>query len=83
MDILGAVVLLLLAFLSVNLLWSFKKDEWAKQEAERCLVNRCQIDDSWHSQGRVYTKGIALVEKSNGELAFIEQAKLCDVGLLK
>lgn len=82
MELLIAFFLFLIAFILFNLLWSRKTNIVIdQQEAERCLAHRCQLQSDWHSQGRVYTKGLALIE-NNKKLEFIEQAKRCDVGLL-
>lgn len=69
-------------FISASFLWKFKKDDFLASEADRCLNKFCEIDENWNSRGRVYTKGLALIEE-NGKRRFIKQAKLCDIGILK
>ncbi|MBE0494742.1 MAG: hypothetical protein IBX48_10455 [Thiomicrospira sp.] len=77
-----AVVLLVVGLLLANFLWSVKANKRMESEAKRCLQNDCEADVAWHSGGRVYTKGLALIEQNN-QLRFVKQAKLCDIGLLK
>lgn len=78
-------VLLFLGFLSAGFLWNFgKKDEFLENESERCLNNFCEISGNWNSEGRVYTNGLTFTkDKTSGEINFVKQAKLCDIGLLK
>ncbi|SFR49297.1 hypothetical protein [Thiomicrospira sp. ALE5] len=77
-----AVVLLVVGLLLANFLWSLKANKRMESEAIRCLQNDCEANRAWHSDGRVYTKGLALIEQNN-QLRFVKQAKLCDIGLLK
>lgn len=77
-----AVVLLVVGLLLANFLWTLKANKHMESEAKRCLQNNCEVDEAWHSDGRVYTKGLALIEQNN-KLRFVKQAKLCDIGLLK
>jgi|GEM_PF-5828603 len=67
-----------------NLFGSSKNREnntFREQEAERFFEKNCEIDENWSSKGRVYTRGVGLIEK-DGKLKFIKQAKLCDTGIL-
>ena len=57
-------------------------DIFLVQEANRGLKDNFKIDDKWHSQGRVYTKGLTFIEEENGKQYFVRQAKLADTGLL-
>ncbi|MBD3822615.1 MAG: hypothetical protein IE914_10215 [Thiotrichales bacterium] len=77
-----AVVLFVVGLLLANFLWTLKENKHMESEAKRCLQNNCEADGAWHSDGRVYTKGLALIEQNN-KLRFVKQAKLCDIGLLK
>ena len=52
-----------------------------KKEAKRCLNNFCEVDENWNSNGKVYTKGLAVIEE-NEKKRFIKQAKVCDIGIL-
>ena len=77
--------LLFLGFLSANFLWNFgKRDTFLEKEANRCLNNFCKVEDSWDSEGKVFTNGVIFTKnKETGQVEIIKQAKLCDVGLLK
>lgn len=77
-----ALILLLVGLLSSSLLWSFKKDPFLASGTDRCLNHFCEVDDSWSSRGRVYTRGLALIEV-DGKKKFIRQAKLVDIGILE
>jgi hypothetical protein len=57
-------------------------DSFLVEEANRGLKDNFKMDEKWHSQGRVYTKGLTLIEEKNGEIYFVRQAKLADTGLL-
>ena len=81
MSLLLAGILIFIALLSASFVWSLKKSKFMEQESKRCLNGLCEIDDNWSSQGKVYTKGFAIVEE-NGKQRFVKQAKLCDMGLL-
>ena len=60
-----------------------KRDAFLTSEAKRYFLQRNEIDDNWHSHGRVFTKGIALIkDKKTGKKKFIKQAELCDIGIL-
>ena len=59
------------------------KNSFAFKEAKRYLFGFNKIDKNWSSNGRIYTKGIALIEdKKTGKKEFIKQAELCDIGIL-
>lgn len=77
-----ALLMLFLGLLSSDLLWKFKKDPFLASEANRCLNNFCEVDDSWSSRGRMYTRGLAVIEV-NGVKKFVRQAKLVDIGILE
>ena len=77
-----AIVLIFVGFLGVSFFWSGKKDRFLEDEANRCLNNFCEVDDTWSSKGCVYTKGLAVVEQ-DGKKRFVKQAKLCDIGILQ
>ena len=57
-------------------------DSFLKKEARRGLHDNFKIDNTWHSQGRVYTEGLTLIEEKNAQHYFVRQAKLADTGLL-
>jgi hypothetical protein len=60
-----------------------KKDTFLSTEAKRYFSKNNEIDSSWHSHGRVYTEGIALIEdKQTNQKRFIKQAELCDIGIM-
>lgn len=61
------------------------KNQFLKNEANRCLSQRCEVKDAdtMSFEGRLYTQGTALLRnKKTGELKFINQAKACDIGLV-
>ncbi|WP_148570672.1 hypothetical protein [Aliarcobacter cryaerophilus] len=76
-----AIAFLFLGLLGASFLWSFKEDKFFKKEAKRCLNNFCEVDENWNSNGKVYTKGLAVIEE-NEKKRFIKQAKVCDIGIL-
>lgn len=57
-------------------------DSFLKKEAKRGLYDNFKIDNTWNSQGRVYTEGLTLIEEKNAKQYFVRQAKLADTGLL-
>lgn len=76
-----AIAFLFIGLLGASFLWNFKKDKFFEKEAKRCLNNFCEIDENWNSNGKVYTKGLAVIEE-NGKKRFVKQAKICDIGIL-
>lgn len=76
-----AILLLYVGFISATFLWKFKKDYFLASESNRCLNNFCEVNSNWNSRGRLYTRGLTVIEK-NGKKQFIKQAKLCDIGIL-
>lgn len=76
-----AIAFLFVGLLGASFLWSFKKDKFFEKEAKRCLKNFCEVDENWNSNGKVYTKGLAVIEE-NEKKRFIKQAKVCDIGIL-
>jgi len=60
-------------------------NQFLKDEANRCLSSRCEVSniENLNFEGREYTLGTALLRnKKTGELRFINQAKLCNLGLI-
>lgn len=87
MEIIGLAIFLAVLFafagaISASFLWKFKKDDFLASESNRCLNNFCEVDSNWNSRGRVYTKGLTVIEK-NGKKQFVKQAKLCDIGIIE
>ena len=76
-----AILLLYVGAISASFLWKFKKDDFLASESKRCLNNFCEVDGNWNSRGKLYTKGLTVIER-NGKKQFIKQAKLCDIGIL-
>lgn len=81
MELIG-LLLLFVGLISAGLFWRFKRDDFLASESDRCLNKFCEVDSDWNSRGRVYTKGLAVIEK-DGKKQFVKQAKLCDIGILK
>lgn len=77
-----SLLLLFVGLIITGLFWRFKRDDFLASEADRCLNRHCEVDSNWSSQGRVYTKGLTVIEK-DGKKRFVKQAKLCDIGILK
>ena len=82
MFLLVSGILLFFAFLSMEFVWSFKKNTFMEKEAKRCLSNQCEVDDEWSSIGRIYTRGFTVI-RENGKNKFIKQAKICGPSLLE
>lgn len=84
---LETVFAVLLLILSTMILVKTRstKNQFLKNEANRCLGQRCEVKDTnaVSFEGRLYTQGTALLRnKETGELKFINQAKACDIGLV-
>lgn len=77
-----AILFVFAGFIAMSFLWTTKKDIFLESEADRCLNGLCEANESWNSNGRVYTKGLAVVEQ-DGNKRFVKQAKLCDIGILQ
>lgn len=76
-----AIALFFIGLLGASFLWSFKEDKFFKKESKRCINNFCEVDENWNSNGKVFTKGLAVIEE-NGNKRFVKQAKVCDIGIL-
>lgn len=76
------LVILFVGAISASFLWKFKKDDFLANESNRCLNNFCEVESNWDSKGRVYTKGLTVIER-NGKKQFVKQAKLCDIGIIE
>jgi len=59
-----------------------KVDSFLRNEAKRGFFNNFSKDESWNSEGRVYTEGLTLIKQKDGKKRFIQQTKLADTGLL-
>lgn len=70
-----AILILYVGFISAGIFWKFKKDDFLMKESYRCLNKFCEIDSDWNSRGRIYTRGLTVIEE-NGEKRFVKQAKL-------
>lgn len=81
MEIIGLLILFV-GFISAGLFWRFKRDDFLARESDRCLNRFCEVDSNWSSEGRIYAKGLAVIEE-DGKKRFVKQAKLCDIGILK
>ena len=77
-----ALLMLFAGFISAGFFWRLKKDDLLARESNRCLNDYCEVDSNWNSRGRVFTKGLAVIEE-NGKKRFVKQAKLCDIGILE
>lgn len=52
------------------------------KEASRIVFEDAKVDDSYSSEGRVYTRGLSLIKnEQTGKYNLIPQAKVCDIGL--
>ena len=76
-----ALLILFIGFIGAGLFWRFKRDDFLARESDRCLNKFCETDDDWDSRGRMYTKGLAVIEENGGK-RFVKQAKLVDIGIL-
>jgi len=82
MEVLFLGISVFITILVIDLLYSFKKNNFIKEEAKRCSNDYCKSDDSWSSKGRLYTNGFAVIKTKNGK-ELIKQSKLCDMGILE
>lgn len=80
MEIIGLLILFI-GFISAGLFCRFTRDDFLARESDRCLNKFCEVDSDWNSEGRMYAKGLAVIEE-NGKKRFVKQAKLCYIGIL-
>ena len=64
-----AIFTLFIGILGLSFLWSFKKDKFLENESDRCLNNFCEVDENWNSNGKLYTRGLAVIEE-NGKTIY-------------
>lgn len=62
MEIIGLLILFV-GFISAGIFWRFKRDDFLARESDRCLNRFCEVDSNWNSEGRVYAKGLAVIEE--------------------
>lgn len=77
-----ALLLLFLGLLSASFLWSFKTDDFLASESVRRLYYNSEEPPGWGSHGRVYTRGLAVIQGADGKPRFVKQVMLCDIGIL-
>ena len=59
-----------------------EKNSFMGKEASRIVFQDAKVDDSYSSEGRVYTRGLSLIkDKESKKYTLIPQAKVCDIGL--
>ncbi len=59
-----------------------EKNTFMEKEAERIIFKDAKVDDSYSSEGRVYTRGLSLIKNDKSKkYNLIPQAKVCDIGL--
>ena len=81
----SAIVSMLLVFVAAicaSFFWRIKRDDFLASESDRCLNKFCEAGEDWDSRGRMYTRGLAVIEES-GKKQFVKQAKLVDIGILE
>ncbi len=89
--ILGVFEIILLSFGLICIYYSWKlnkllnsknKSQFMAKEASRIVFEDAKVDDSYSSEGRVYTRGLSLIKnEQTGKYNLIPQAKVCDIGL--
>lgn len=52
-----------------------------ESEAERVIFNNAEELEGWSSQGRSFTRGIAMITDKDGNRKLIAQSKLADGGI--
>ena len=59
-----------------------RKNHFMINESARIIYGNAEVKEDYTSQGRVYTRGLALI-KNDGDSKFTltSQAKVCDIGL--
>lgn len=57
-----------------------KSSEYLSEQADRYFNKMCE--DNGSTEGRVKTKGLALIKTSENEYTFVKQSKLCDTSIL-
>ena len=82
---------LIMLFISLTSLYAYYKinksldsdgTSFMKKEASRIIFNDARVDDSYSSEGRVYTRGLSLTKnQETGKYNLNAQAKVCDIGL--
>lgn len=59
-----------------------EKNSFMGKEASRIVFQDAKVDDSYSSEGRVYTRGLSLIKNDKSKkYNLIPQAKVCDIGL--
>jgi predicted small secreted protein len=59
-----------------------EKNSFMGKEASRIVFQDAKVDDSYSSEGRVYTRGLSLIkDKESKKYTLIPQAQVCDIGL--
>lgn len=81
-DFSSIIYLSIITYILFELFWNTSDDDFLHNESKRCLEQKCEINKDWHSQGRIYGKGIAFYKNKEGKVEIINQAKLIDIGLL-
>lgn len=83
------IILLTIGIIGLYYSWKFKKllnsenkSQFMTKEASRIVFEDAKVDDSYSSEGRVYTRGLSLIKnEQTGKYNLIPQAKVCDIGL--
>ena len=59
-----------------------KENHFMINESSRIIYDNAEVKENYTSQGRVYTRGLALIKKDgDSKFTLISQAKVCDIGL--
>ena len=59
-----------------------KENHFMVNESARIIYDNAEVKENYTSQGRVYTRGLALIKKDgDSKFTLISQAKVCDIGL--
>jgi len=87
MELIGLILLIVgifSLFVTIRLILKIDifKSEFLKNESIRILSDNARVDENYTSQGRIFTRGLAVVkDKESDKFRIIAQAKPCDIGL--
>lgn len=82
------LIMLFMSLMAFYIFYKIKKslnsegNSFMGKESSRILFEDAKVNDSYSSEGRVYTRGLSLTKNSEtGKYNLIPQAKVCDIGL--
>jgi predicted small secreted protein len=82
---LSIILFLISSYAILKLLYvnsNTRENHFMVNESARIMYNNAEAKEDYTSQGRVYTRGLALIKKDgDSKFTLTSQAKVCDIGL--